>query len=77
MSAFRVNLYSDADDKPIGDPFVLPVLPYPGLRIFHGGGAWEVVCVQLNIAQLGSMAERNGEPALVDAMVIESTGVHH
>lgn len=77
MNAFNVRLYNDADDEQIGEPFPLPVLPYPGLRVIHGGGCWEVVRVQLSIAQPGSINARAGAPAMVDAMVIESTGVHH
>lgn len=77
MSAFRVSLYNDADDAQIGESFLLSVLPYPGLRVLHGGGCWEVVRVQLSIAQPGSINARTGAPAMVDAMVIESTGVHH
>lgn len=77
MSAFRVSLYNDSNDEQIGEPFPLPVLPYPGLRILHAGGCWEAVRVQLSIAQPGSINARTGAPALVDVMVVESTGVHH
>jgi hypothetical protein len=33
--------------------------------------------VQLSIAQPGSINARAGGPAMVEAMVIEATGVHH
>jgi hypothetical protein len=42
--AFMVTLH-DERDEPVGESSLFPALPYPGLRIFWEGEAWEVLNV--------------------------------
>jgi hypothetical protein len=76
MSGYRITLYEDGVEGAMLPPFVMPTLPYPGLRIDHGGGMWEVLRVQLHIAQEGSVAHRNNEPPMVQVAVRATVGIH-
>lgn len=75
MSGYRITLTEEGSDGSIHPAFHLPTLPYPGLKIGHGAGVWEVIAVQLEVAQPGSMAERNGEPTTAQVIVRATTGV--
>lgn len=77
MNGYRITLYDGdaAEDSIIWPSFYLPTLPYPGLRIIHNG-AWEVMRVQVAIAQQGSFSARHDEPPRVDVVVVASTGIH-
>lgn len=76
MSGYRITLYKDGADDAAWPSFVMPTLPYPGLRIAHGSGMWEVLRVQLHTAAEGSIALRNNEPLLVQVAVRATVGIH-
>lgn len=72
---FDVQLYGP-NDKPIGERFTFPALPYLGLVMVYEGAVWTVEAVQVVPAHPRSMAARDGDPMMVDARVIPTDGIH-
>lgn len=71
-----VTLYNEADE-PVGEPFRLPSLPFPGLRVLYEGEAWEVLAVSVTPTHPRSPSAREGDHTpLVDARVRLSEGIH-
>jgi hypothetical protein len=75
MNGYKITLYEDGAEGPIWPPFVMPTLPYPGLKIDHGG-LWEILRVQLHIPAEGSIAQRLNEPFTVQVAVRATAGIH-
>lgn len=73
---YRIMLYEDSAEDMIQPDFDMPTLPYPGLRIAHGSGVWEVLRVQLHITDRASVAYRDKDPLLVQVAVQATTGIH-
>lgn len=72
----QVTLYGGTDE-PIGEPFLLPSLPFPGLRVLYEGQAWEVLAVSVVPTHPRSPSARAGDHApLVDVRVQLSEGIH-
>ena len=66
-----------ADGQGTGWPptFVMPVLPYPGIRILHGNSEWEVKQIRLHVRDKNSLAARNDDPHIVDVLAVEVEGM--
>lgn len=73
---YLVSLYGP-DDKLIDEPFELPTLPYPGLRVAHAGGVWEVASVLVMPAHPRSLAARESGPATAEARVLPGFGIRN
>lgn len=74
---FEVRLYRQTGGgyRFVGDTFLFPSLPYPGLLLIHEASIWRVERLQVMIAQRGSMAEGNGSPIMVEVIVTEAEGI--
>ena len=74
VPAWRIVLFDEADDR-VGS-LNLPAPPPIGARILFDSRIWHVDQVQIMPAQPGSIAEKTGEPVLVDIRVHRSDGIH-
>ncbi len=76
MTDITLTLYSDIAGAIIASGLPFPGLPYPGLVIVTAGTVWQVLRVQVLIAEPGSVAARQGDPLHADVIVTPAEGIH-